>query len=329
MILITGGAGYIGSHVNKMLYKKGYETLVIDNLVYGHREFVRWGKFVLADLNDTEKLKQIFKNNPIKAVMHFAAFTYVGESVSDPRKYYVNNLKNTLNLLNIMLDFGINYFIFSSTCAIYGEPQEIPIPENHPQNPISPYGRTKFMIEKILEDYHHAYGLRYISLRYFNAAGADPDGEIGEWHEPETHLIPLILDVAVGNSENIKIFGTDYPTPDGTCIRDYIHVKDLTDAHILALEYLLATNKSDVFNLGTERGYSVKEVIKEVEKVTGKKIKTIAWKRRFGDPPVLIASSQKAKSILGWHPQFDLKTTIETAWQWHQRLQNLKIRLTN
>ncbi|HDD35262.1 MAG TPA: UDP-glucose 4-epimerase GalE [Candidatus Desulfofervidus auxilii] len=324
MILITGGAGYIGSHVNKMLYKKGYETLVVDNLVYGHKEFVRWGKFIFADLSDVLQLKKIFKNNSIKAVMHFAAFTYVGESVEDPKKYYLNNLQNTLNLLNLMLEYGVNYFIFSSSCAIYGEPKVIPIPENHPYKPISPYGQTKCMIESILKDYSYAYGFKYISLRYFNAAGADPDSDIGEWHEPETHLIPLVLDVAIGNSDSIKVFGTDYPTSDGTCIRDYIHVNDLANAHILALEYLLSTGKSDIFNLGTEHGHSVKEVIKTVERVTGKKIKTIAWKRRKGDPPVLVASSKKAKNVLNWSPQFDLDTTIETAWKWHQKLQELK-----
>ena len=238
MILIVGGAGYIGSHVNKMLNLHGFETVVFDNLSYGHRDFVKWGVFEEGDLGEINDLRRVFQKYPITAVMQFAAFTYVGESVEDPQKYYLNNLCNTLNLLEVMLEEKVNYFVFSSTCATYGDPVEIPITEDHPQNPISPYGKGKYMVEQVLEDYSKAYNLRYASLRYFNAAGADPDGEIGELHDPETHLIPLILDVALGNREDIKIFGTDYPTADGTCIRDYIHVLDLADAHIKALEYI-------------------------------------------------------------------------------------------
>jgi UDP-glucose 4-epimerase len=253
--------------------------------------------------------------------MQFAAFTYVGESVEDPQKYYLNNLRNTLNLLEVMLEENVKYFVFSSTCATYGDPVEIPITEDHPQNPINPYGKGKYMVEQVLEDYSKAYNLRYASLRYFNAAGADPDVEIGELHQPETHLIPLILDVALGNREDIKIFGTDYSTADGTCIRDYIHVLDLADAHIKALERLQNGGKSDVFNLGNGQGFSVREVIDTVEKVTGKKIKASEVGRRPGDPPVLVGSALKARKLLGWQPKYDdLSLIIDTAWRWQQKL---------
>ena len=261
MILIVGGAGYIGSHLNKEISKKGIKTVIFDNLSYGHRDFVKWGTFEKGDLGNIEDIRSVFRKYPIEAVMHFAAFTYVGESVEDPQKYYLNNVKNTLNLLQVMLEENVKYFVFSSTCATYGNPVEIPITENHPQNPINPYGKGKLIVETVLKDYSDAYGLKYASLRYFNAAGADPDGDVGELHDPETHLIPLILDVAAGKREDIKIFGTDYDTPDGTCIRDYIHVTDLAEAHILALEYLQNGGKSDFFNLGNGNGFSVKEVI--------------------------------------------------------------------
>lgn len=321
MILIVGGAGYIGSHLNKEMSKKGYETIVFDNLVYGHENFVKWGVFEQGDLGNIQEIRRAFKKYPIDAVMHFAAFAYVGESVEDPQKYYTNNVKNTLNLLQVMLEEDINYFVFSSTCATYGNPVEIPITEDHPQNPINPYGKGKLMVEQILSDYSSAYGLKYASLRYFNAAGADPDSEIGELHDPETHLIPLVLDAAAGKREDIKVFGTDYSTPDGTCIRDYIHVTDLADAHILALEYLKKGGKSDVFNLGNGNGFSVKEVIEEARKITGKSIKEDEVGRRPGDPPVLIGSSQKAKQVLKWKPQYhELSSIIETAWNWHQKL---------
>ena len=321
MILIVGGAGYIGSHVNKMLNLHGFETVVFDNLSYGHRDFVKWGVFEEGDLGEINDLRRVFQKYPITAVMQFAAFTYVGESVEDPQKYYLNNLCNTLNLLEVMLEEKVNYFVFSSTCATYGDPVEIPITEDHPQNPISPYGKGKYMVEQVLEDYSKAYNLRYASLRYFNAAGADPDGEIGELHDPETHLIPLILDVALGNREDIKIFGTDYPTADGTCIRDYIHVLDLADAHIKALEYIQNNDLSDVFNLGNGQGFSVKEVIDTVEKVTGKKIKASEVGRRPGDPPVLVGSALKARKLLGWQPRFnDLSLIIDTAWRWQQKI---------
>jgi UDP-glucose 4-epimerase len=319
--LIVGGAGYIGSHVNKMLNLHGFETVVFDNLSYGHRDFVKWGLFEEGDLGDMADIKRVFQKYPITAVMQFAAFTYVGESVEDPQKYYLNNLYNTLNLLEVMLEEKVNYFVFSSTCATYGDPVEIPITEDHPQNPINPYGKGKYMVEQVLEDYSKAYNLRYASLRYFNAAGADPDGEIGELHDPETHLIPLILDVALGNREDIKIFGTDYPTADGTCIRDYIHVLDLADAHIKALEYIQNNDLSDVFNLGNGQGFSVREVIDTVEKVTGKKIKASEVGRRPGDPPVLVGSALKARELLGWQPRFDdLSLIIDTAWRWQQKI---------
>ncbi len=325
MILVVGGAGYIGSHINKLLNKKGYKTAVFDNLIYGHREFVKWGDFILGDLADIEQIRLVFKKNPIKAVMHFAALAYVGESVEDPQKYYINNVANTLNILRVMREFNVKFFIFSSTCATYGNPIETPIVENHPQNPINPYGQSKLMVEKILSDYNNAYGLKYATLRYFNAAGADPDNEIGEWHEPETHLIPLVLDAAIGKREDIKIFGTDYDTPDSTCIRDYIHVTDLADAHILALEYLFNGGKSEVFNLGNGNGVSVIEVIETARRVTGKNIKSVESPRRPGDPAVLVGSARKATEILNWQPRyFGLNNIIETAWSWHQKQQNIQ-----
>jgi UDP-glucose 4-epimerase len=323
MILIVGGAGYIGSHLNKEISKKGYKTIVFDNLSYGHEKFVKWGIFERGDLGDIEDIRKVFKKYRIEAVMHFAAFTYVGESVEDPQKYYMNNVKNTLNLLQVMLEENVKYFVFSSTCATYGNPARIPITENHPQNPINPYGKSKLIVEEILKDYSDAYGLEYASLRYFNAAGADPDCEIGEMHDPETHLIPLVLDAASSKREDIKIFGTDYDTPDGTCIRDYIHVTDLADAHILALEYLQKGGKSDFFNLGNGNGFSVKEVIETARKITGKPIKEVEVERRPGDPPILIGSSKKAMEILKWKPKYyDLSRIIETAWKWHKKVKN-------
>jgi len=321
MILLVGGAGYIGAHVNKELSMRGYQTTVFDNLVFGHEEFVKWGTFIRGDLANIEEIRSLFRENSIEVVMHFAAYTDVGESVHDPQRYYLNNLRNTLNLLEVMLENDVKYFIFSSTCATYGDPLEIPITEKHPQNPINPYGKAKLMVEKILEDYDRAYKLKYVSLRYFNAAGADLEGEIGEWREHETHLIPLILDVAIGRKEHIKIFGTDYDTPDGTCIRDYIHVADLAQAHALALEYLLNQGKSETFNLGSDRGFSVKEVIEIAEKVTGKNIGVIEDKRRPGDPPILVASSEKAKKTLKWEPEYrEMADIIDTAWNWHKKL---------
>ena len=323
MILIVGGAGYIGAHINKQLNNNGYETIVFDNLSYGHEDFVKWGIFERGDLGNINEIRKIFQKYPITAVMQFAAFTYVGESVEDPQKYYINNVCNTLNLIKVMLEFDVKTLVFSSTCATYGNPIEIPITETHPQNPISPYGYGKLMVETILSDYSNAYNLRYVSLRYFNAAGADPDSEIGELHNPETHLIPLILDAASGKRSDIKIFGTDYDTPDGTCVRDYIHVTDLADAHLKALQYLENGGKSDYFNLGNGNGFSVLEVIEKAREITGKEIIAVEDKRRPGDPPILIGSSDKVRNILKWEPKYyDLSQIVETAWKWHEKISN-------
>jgi len=320
MILIAGVGGYIGSHVNKLLCKRGYKTVIFDNLVYGHREFVKWGEFFLGDLVRKDQIKDCFERYPIDAVMHFSAFAYVGESVVNPAKYYINNVANTLNLLDVMREFQVRYFIFSSTCATYGIPVKVPIPEDHPQNPVNPYGRSKLMIEEILKDYDSAYSMKYINLRYFNAAGADPEGEIGERHDPETHLIPLTLDAALGRGEDIRIFGTDYPTRDGTCIRDYIHVMDLADVHVKALEYVRERETSDSFNLGNGIGHSVKEVIDSVRRISTREFKVTETGRRAGDPPVLISSSQKAIETLQWRPQYaDIDLIVETAWKWHSK----------
>ncbi|RJS48570.1 MAG: UDP-glucose 4-epimerase GalE [Methanobacterium sp.] len=326
MILIVGGAGYIGSHVNKVLNEKGYDTLIMDNFSYGHRELVKWGEVLEGDLGDVELLDRIFQEYPITGVMHFAAFTYVGESVTRPAEYYQNNTTNTLNLLRSMVKNKVKNFIFSSTCAVYGVPEKIPLTEDHPLNPINPYGRSKLMVEEMLHDFSQAYDFNYISLRYFNAAGAAPDDGIGEWHQPETHLIPLVLDAAREIRDKVSIFGTDYPTSDGTCIRDYIHVLDLAQAHIQALEYLEKNNKSQVFNLGNGQGFSVREVIESCRKVTGRNIQVKEEDRRPGDPPVLLGSSKKAEELLGWKVEWvELEDIIASAWKWHEKLyRNLK-----
>ncbi len=318
-ILITGGAGYIGSHTNKQLHKKGYKTVIFDNLVYGHRIFAKWGDFVLGDMADIQQLRLVFQKYSISSVIHFAGYTYIGESYENPEKYYINNMANTLNLLRVMREFDVSKIIFSSTCATYGEPVHLPLLESHPQNPINPYGTSQLFIEKALSDYNRAYGLQYVSLRYFNAAGADPEGEIGEKHNPETHLIPIALDVALGYRPHLNIFGVDYNTKDGTCIRDYIHVNDLANAHILALEYLFHGGMSDSFNLGSESGYSVLEVVETIQKITKKGIKTMNAGRRKGDPASLVSSSLKAKEILKWDIQYKLEEIIGTAWEWHQK----------
>lgn len=318
-ILVCGGAGYIGSHINKQLHIEGYETVVFDNLVYGHREAVKWGEFVKGDLANQEDLEAVFTQYDIEAVFHFAAFAYVGESVTEPEKYYYNNVANTLNLLSVMKKHGCMKMVFSSTCATYGEPEHVPITEDMPQNPINPYGRTKLMIEQILEDYRKAYGMEYVILRYFNAAGADPDGEIGEDHTPETHIIPLVLDAASGKREEIKVFGTDYDTPDGSCVRDYIHVTDLATAHLLALHHLEAGKGSDCFNLGNAIGTSVLDIVKSVRRVTGRGFKVVMTERRPGDPAKLVGSAKKAQEVLGWKPVYgDIDTIVEHAWRWHQ-----------
>ncbi len=320
-VLVVGGAGYIGSHCCKKLRQEGFVPTVMDNLVYGHREHVKWGQLIIADIGDEKQLDEMFSTTDVQAVMHFAAFAYVGESVNDPRKYYVNNLCNTVTLLNAMVRHNVRNFVFSSTCATYGNPQYIPMDEKHPQLPINPYGKSKLMVETILEDYRHAYGLNYVNLRYFNAAGADLDAEIGEKHDPETHLIPLVLDAASGRRPLIKVFGNDYLTPDGTCVRDYIHVSDLADAHILALRRLLNLGASDSFNLGTGKGHSVLEVIHAAERAVGRKIPLEMHPRREGDPPELVAANVKALKMLGWNPQItSIEDIIASAWKWHQRL---------
>jgi len=322
-ILVVGGAGYIGSHMAKYLSKKGYMPIVLDNLVCGHRRAVKYGPFFEGSMNDPSLLEKIFSDYPISAVMHFAAFCYVNESIEQPAKYYQNNVANTLALLEAMVERNIGNFIFSSSCASYGEPVEIPMTEDHPQKPISPYGRTKVMVEQILDDFRRSYELESVCLRYFNAAGADPDGELGEDHNPETHLIPLVLKTALGQRPLLDIFGDDYPTPDGTCIRDYIHIEDLAQAHLLALERLLAGLSGGQYNLGNAKGYSVKQVIETARRVTGKEIPAKVVERRPGDPAVLISSSEKAVKDLAWRPQFpDLETIMETAWTWHKNNPN-------
>ncbi|WP_457678782.1 UDP-glucose 4-epimerase GalE [Thermovibrio sp.] len=316
-VLITGGAGYIGSHISLLLAEKGHEVLVVDDLSNGHREAVLKGKFVKANVGDKEKVREILDSFKPDAVMHFAAFIEVGESVKNPLSFYGNNFSNTLNLLEALIEKGVKNFIFSSTAAVYGNPVKVPIPEEHPKEPINPYGKSKLFVEKALEDFNRAYGLNYISLRYFNAAGADPKGRIGESHNPETHLIPLILKTAKGERESIKIFGTDYPTPDGTCIRDFIHVNDLAQAHLDALVYLLETGKSGAFNCGYGRGFSVKEVIERCKRITGVDFKVEKAPRREGDPAVLVADPTKLKGAVNWEPKYDdLDFIIKTAWNW-------------
>ncbi|MEC4985600.1 MAG: UDP-glucose 4-epimerase GalE [Oscillatoria sp. PMC 1068.18] len=322
-ILVTGGAGYIGSHAVLALQKAGYEVVVLDNLVYGHQELVEQVlkvELVVGDTSDRAFLDNLFASHHFAAVMHFAAYTYVGESVTDPAKYYQNNVVGTLTLLSAMVAANVKKFVFSSTCATYGIPEEIPLPETHSQNPINPYGMSKLMVEQILTDFDRAYDLKSVRFRYFNAAGADPSGLLGEDHNPETHLIPLVLLTALGKRESISIFGTDYPTPDGTCLRDYIHVTDLANAHVLGLEYLLKDGETNVFNLGNGNGFSVREVIDTVKKVTGKDFSVVECDRRSGDPPALVGTSAKARQILGWYPQYtDLNEIIRHAWQWHQQ----------
>jgi UDP-glucose 4-epimerase len=319
-ILVIGGAGYIGSHMVKQLLAAGRDVIVYDNLVTGFRDAVVGGTFVQGDISDRDALKALFANHSISAVMHFASFIRVEESVANPQKYYHNNLASTLVLLGEMRHAGVKHFIFSSTAAIFGEPRYSPIDEMHQKQPINPYGRTKWMIEQILEDYDAAYGLKSICLRYFNAAGADPDGELGERHEPETHLIPILLQVASGRRDHAFVFGTDYPTADGTCVRDYIHVADLCDAHLLALNHLARNGQSDRFNLGNGNGYSVAEVIASVEKVTGKELMLKYTDRRAGDPAVLVANAEKAHQILGWSPRYpELQDIVAHAWAFERR----------
>lgn len=317
-ILVIGGAGYIGSHMVRMLAKQGYNPVVFDNLSKGHREAVANYPFELGDLGDKARLTEVFKKYGIEAVMHFAAFAEVGESVKEPSKYYHNNVAKVLDLLDALVENDIKYFVFSSTAATFGEPIRPKIDESHPQNPINPYGNTKLMVEKILADFDTAYGLKATALRYFNASGADDSGEIGESHNPETHLIPIVLQAAAGKRASIKMFGTDYPTPDGTCVRDYVHVNDLARAHILALEKMFKDNVSERFNLGSGNGFSVAEIVKEAKRITGIDFTVEKAPRRDGDPAVLVADSAKAERILGWKSQYNLTRIIETAWNWEQ-----------
>ena len=317
-ILVIGGAGYIGSHTVNMLKKSGYTPIIYDNLSKGYREVaeILHIKFIEGDLGDRDKLKETFEQEEISAVMHFAAFIEVGESVVKPSEYYDNNVSKVIRLLDQMVESNIKNFIFSSTAATFGEPVKEKIDEIHPQIPINPYGKTKFMVENILEDYDNAYGLKSVILRYFNASGSDPEGLIGESHVPETHLIPLILQAASGKRESIRIFGDDYNTKDGTCIRDFVHVYDLAEAHILGMEKMLKEKRSLNYNLGSGEGYTVKEVIDKVKEVTGKEFKVEIVDKRTGDPGILVADSKKAKKELGWSPRYSLADIIESAWKW-------------
>ncbi|MCL2567457.1 MAG: UDP-glucose 4-epimerase GalE [Alphaproteobacteria bacterium] len=324
-ILITGGAGYVGSHTAKMLKQKGYEPIVFDNLDYGHRYAIQWGGFIKGDLNNFHDINYAIAKVKPAGVVHCAAYTYVGESVENPAKYYQNNVVGSLNLAKAMIENNLNNLVFSSTCATFGNVEKLPILETTPQKPISPYGTSKLMVEMMLADFDKAYGLKHINLRYFNVCGADIEAEIGEDHNPETHLIPLVIEAAMGTRENIKIFGNNYDTPDGTCLRDYIHVNDLANAHILALEYLFKNNKSNDFNLGSEKGYSVLEVINAVEKVSGKNISKIFEDRRAGDPAILVADSDKAKTELGWVAEYkDIVKIVETAYKWHSKPKSIE-----
>jgi UDP-glucose-4-epimerase GalE len=317
-VLVTGGAGYVGSHAAKLLAHEGHEIWVYDNLVFGHRSAVAAGRLIEGDLLDREKLGAVLRAKRIDAVMHFAAFAYVGESVTEPAKYYQNNVLGTLSLLEAMRAAGVSRIVFSSTCATYGEPQQVPISESQPQQPINPYGFTKLVIERALADYAHAYRWSYAALRYFNAAGASADGDLGEDHDPETHLIPLVLKVALGQCDQVTIFGDKHPTPDGTCIRDYIHVEDLATAHLAAL-HRLERGVELKLNLGTGQGSSVAEVVEACRKVTDHHIPAQVAAPRAGDPPVLVADPSRARRELGWKPRYtSLASIIETAWRWHR-----------
>ena len=331
MILVTGGAGYIGSHCVLALLESGHDVVIFDNLCTGHIETVERLKefgnveFQKGDLMNLSDIESVFRNYSIDAVVHFAAFSQVAESVKNPQKYYMNNVGGTMNLLSAMLEFGVNKIVFSSTAATYGEPEYIPIDEKHPQNPINPYGQSKLMIEKIMDDYDKAYGLRSVRLRYFNVAGADSQCRVGEWHDPETHLIPNILKSTFSGGHKFQMFGTDYNTKDGTCVRDYINVEDLAQAHILALEYLSNGGETNFFNLGTNEGNTVKEVFNACESVTGKNIEVEICGRRDGDPASLVADNKKAKSFLHWYPEKSLEYSIDKAYEWEKTLSGEKL----
>ena len=322
-VLVTGGAGYIGSHTAKALAIHGFEPVVLDNMSSGHRWAVRWGPLVEGDIADSQLVRDVIRHHRIQSVVHFAANAYVGESVVQPRKYFHNNVTNTLSLLHTVMDSGVRDVVFSSTCATYGQPQSLPIAEDHPQAPVNPYGESKLFVERALRWYGDAYGLRFVCLRYFNAAGADPEGEIGECHDPETHLIPLAIRAAQGSHPALKIFGTDYETSDGTAVRDYIHVCDLADAHVRALKYLDDGGKSVAINLGTGVGYSVRDVQRAIKRVSGFPVPALVRERRPGDPAILVAEAGRARQLLGWKPRFtELDHMIETAWRWHMAERN-------
>lgn len=318
-ILVTGGAGYIGSHVVRELALSGYHPVVLDHLGEGHREAVVAGDFVLGNLSDESVLDSLFSQHAVDGVMHFASRCYVGESVENPQLYYEENVLGALTLFRVMKRHGVSRFVLSSSCAVYGSPRHIPIDEEHPRNPVNPYGETKYFVERVLSDYDQAYGFPFTALRYFNAAGASLDGKIGESHDPETHLIPLVLRVAKGEAAEVTVYGDDYATRDGTCVRDYVHVLDLASAHIAAYEWLKQGKASDSFNLGTGYGYTVKEMVSAAERVTGRKVASRVAERRSGDPPELVADASKAAILLGWTPRYsELETIVETAWRWEQ-----------
>lgn len=324
-VLVTGGAGFVGSHACKALARAGYTPITFDNLERGHRWAVKWGPFEQGDIRNINDLRRVFEKWKPSAVIHFAAYAYVGESVAEPLKYYGNNVGGTANLLAACVASGCSNIVFSSSCATYGVPAKLPLTEDDPQHPVNPYGYTKLVVERMLKDAETAHGIRHVVLRYFNASGADPDGEIGELHQPEPHLIPLVLLTAMGQRQSVQIFGDDYPTSDGTCIRDYVHVSDLADAHVAAIDWLRAGNKSASFNLGNGQGFSVAEVVKMSEQITKLRIQTDSCPRRPGDPPVLISDSTKAKKMLGWRPKFPgLHQQIVHAWRWfHDEIQSV------
>ena len=320
-ILVAGGAGYIGSHTAKELIKEGFEVVVFDNFSTGKKELLVGGELFEGDLMHKESIKKALGSKNIEAVLHFASLIQVGESYADPRKYYTHNLITSLNLLDVMLEAGVKYFVFSSSAAVYGKPLQNPIPESHPLNPFNPYGQTKFFVEKVIQDYERAYGLKFISLRYFNAAGADPEGHLGELHDPETHLIPNVLRSLLEKNRHLEVYGTNFPTPDGTAIRDYIHVTDLAEAHVLALKKLQENRDGGSINLGSNQGYSVRQVIAQAEAVTGRQVEYKEGPKRKGDVPILLASKELAEECLGWRLQHsDLETIIRTAWAWLQRM---------
>jgi UDP-glucose-4-epimerase GalE len=319
-ILVTGGAGYIGSHTCKALAHQGHTVVVYDNLSTGHRELVRWGDFVYGDILDTQRLRACIRQHRIEGIIHFAASAYVGESVIDPGKYFRNNVCGTLSILDAMRDEGVPYIVVSGTCAVYGSPEKMPITEDTPTNPINPYGASKLFMERMLADYEKAHGIKWMSLRYFNAAGCDPDGETGEWHEPETHLIPRALMAAMGQIPALEIFGDDYPTPDGTCIRDYVHVSDLADAHVRGIDSLARGGQSQSINLGTGQGFSIHEIITSAEQTSRKTIPRVTSPRRHGDPACLVADPSSAEKILLWQARnSNLENILYSAWTWHTR----------